>query len=77
MKKYCLLGSDKLQCRVISQSNSLQELRNYGSSLAHYAIFFNMWQGRNFHNSTDERFLVEYHNDPYWINRGDQKEKEK
>lgn len=76
-KIYCLLGSDTGQCRVIKNDNSLPRLRSYGATLAHYAIYHNMVNGRNFHNSTDEKFLVEYHNDPYWQNRGDQKDKEK
>ena len=73
---YCLLGSDKNQCRVMRKSNDQFALREYGLTLNEYAIYRNMWQGRNFHNATDERFLIEYYNSPYWNNRGDQKEKE-
>lgn len=72
-QRYCLLGTEHNSVRVMRKSNSLRPLREYGATLRHYAIYREFISGRGlgrFHNATDERYLVEHRNDPYWVNRG-------
>ena len=71
-----LLGTTSGCVRVMLKG-TLPELRRKakaykcnGDSLKHWAIYRAYVQGRPFHNATDERFLIEHHNDPYWLNRG-------
>lgn len=63
-----LLGTDHANCRT-QKSGTLAQLRIYGKTLKHYAIYKSHTIHGRFHNATDKHFLVEYHNDPYWINR--------
>lgn len=71
-QKYELIGTTHRGVRVTSKSMSLSKLREYGATLKYYAIYRMYTSKGQFHNATDEHFLVEHHNDPYWINRQEQ-----
>ena len=66
---YELIGTTHNNVRTASKSASLPALRKYGAALKYYAIYQVHTSKGQFHNATDEHFLVEHHNDPYWINR--------
>lgn len=72
-----LLGTTTGCIRIMLKARSVQALRAkartyniQGDTLKHWAIYRPFVQGRPFHNATDERYLVEHWQDPYWLNRG-------
>lgn len=64
--RYHLLGTTKNSVRTHYESTSLKELREFGSQLRYYSIYKQYHNGRMFHNATDENFLVEHKDDPFW-----------
>ena len=66
-----LLGTDKRQSRTMFEG-TLVKARRFAkvNNLAHWAIYQPFYKGRSFHNATDESYLIEHCNDPYWLNRG-------
>ena len=64
-----LLGTDKRQCRTMRRG-SFPQLVTYGRTLQRWAIYWERMIWGEFHNSTDERYLVAHWNDHYWLNRG-------
>ena len=65
-----LLGSDQINCRTMFEG-TLAKARKFAhvNNLAHWAIYRPFVHGRPFHNATDERYLIEHSNSPYWLNR--------
>lgn len=72
MINYELLGTHKNKGRILIARATVAELRSeaIGLELDHWAIYKAFVSGRPFHNATDEAYLVEHFNDPYWLNRG-------
>lgn len=71
-----LLGTTTGGSRILLRG-TLEQLRMLAvdcrcneEPLRHWAIYRGWMQSVRFHNATDERFLIEHHNDPYWLNRG-------
>lgn len=73
---YYLMGKTKKQAAT-GLKGTLQQCREYGKHLESYAIYKGFYNGRRFHNTTDERFLVEHKNSAYWINRENNKKIQK
>ena len=63
---YCLIGTSHNNVRVMEKSRNITKLRKFGKGLKHYAIYHEYRNGKQFHNATDQEFLVEYRRDPYW-----------
>lgn len=71
MYKVELLGSDHIGCQTLIRG-TLRRVKRiaHARNLKHWAIYRTMYKGRRFHNATDSDFLIEHHDDPYWLNRG-------
>ena len=69
--KVILLGTHQGQIRTMFEG-TLPKVRHFAkvNNLKHWAIYRPYFQGRPFHNATDERYLIEHCNSPYWLNRG-------
>jgi len=69
---YELLGTTKGRVRYLLHGVTVEEVRRKVAEwgFISYAIYKTSVNGRRFHNATDEDFLVEHFNDPYWLNRG-------
>lgn len=63
-----LIGQTRQNVGVLYHG-PLARLRRLAASLREYAIYRDTVHGYPFHNSTDERYLIE-HDSPYWRNRG-------
>ena len=64
-----LIGTTTNQC-VVSHTGSFPELVSFGRSLAYWAIFWDHLSHGQFHNATDDRYLVAHWRDPFWLNCG-------
>ena len=66
-----LIGTDRLCCRTM-YTGTMRKAKQMAAAnnLKHWAIYRQYVNGRIFHNSTDPAYLVEHHNDPYWLNNG-------
>ena len=64
-----LTGCNHNGCIVQMKHANIKILRSYGRLLQYYSIYKEYHAGVEFHDSTDERFLIEWENEPYWRNR--------
>jgi len=67
-----LIGTSEACGRTMVEHQSIDALRERARKLKlkHWAIYRDSVRGRKFHNATDEDYLVEHFNSPYWLNRG-------
>ena len=71
--EHYVLYTDNSQVRGQFKARNLAQARVFvkgnARHLSLWALYRAFVNGQEFHNSTDERYMVE-HNDPYWRNRG-------
>lgn len=58
-----VVGVNRLGMATVFSGDDLAELRDLAQPLIYYAVYRN---DPSMVTSTQEEFLVEYHNDPYW-----------